>query len=285
MFNRQTGANLLIDEISIPSSNWSAAPRHISIALTNACDLSCSYCYAPKTRAELKLDTVIAWLHELDKNGTLGVGFGGGEPTIYPHFAKLCHYTERNTGLAVSFTTHGHHLTRNLLSSISGCVHFVRVSVDGLGNTYERLRKRSFISLTERIDALSAIVSFGINYVVNEDTVDELDRAVNYAVEMGATEFLLLPEVSLQGKGYSESSVIEKLMKFVSSYDQSVPLAISQVESDGFPVCNPSNEKGLRAFAHIDAEGIVKSTSYQAVGVEIGTTGVIDAIRKLNSMI
>jgi len=41
IFNRMTGANILIDEISVPIAGWSSAPRQISVALTNACDLKC----------------------------------------------------------------------------------------------------------------------------------------------------------------------------------------------------------------------------------------------------
>ncbi len=44
IFNRMTGANILIDEISVPIAGWSSAPRQISVALTNACDLKCLLC-------------------------------------------------------------------------------------------------------------------------------------------------------------------------------------------------------------------------------------------------
>lgn len=55
-FDRRTGWNVLVDEVRIPPSQWAGAPRQISVALTNACDLSCSYCYAPKTAATLDAD-------------------------------------------------------------------------------------------------------------------------------------------------------------------------------------------------------------------------------------
>lgn len=77
-FNRATGLNILSEEISVPTALWSRAPRHVSIALTNRCDLACAHCFAPKSRDELRFDSVTRWLAELDANGTLGVGFGGG---------------------------------------------------------------------------------------------------------------------------------------------------------------------------------------------------------------
>jgi hypothetical protein len=56
LFNRTTGLNILIDEIKLPCDRWSAAPRQISVALTNACELQCPYCYAPKVAATLEFE-------------------------------------------------------------------------------------------------------------------------------------------------------------------------------------------------------------------------------------
>ena len=100
IFDRISGVNLLLDEFLPPQESWAAAPRQMSIALTNACDLVCPHCFAPKTHAVLDFKTVVSWLVELDANGTIGVGFGGGEPTLYPHFAELCSYAANKTGLA-----------------------------------------------------------------------------------------------------------------------------------------------------------------------------------------
>ena len=44
VFNRGTGLNLLIDEIPLPTALHSRAPRQVSIALTNRCDLACVHC-------------------------------------------------------------------------------------------------------------------------------------------------------------------------------------------------------------------------------------------------
>ena len=177
-FNRTTGMNILVDEIRLPSHFWSTAPRQVSIALTNACDLACSHCYAPKNPAMLAFDRLINWLADLDANGCIGVGFGGGEPTLYPRLIEICSYAARKTNLAVTMTTHAHRLSDRLLSELEGTLHFVRVSMDGVGSTYESIRGRPFDALLERITALNRITPFGINYVVNSKTVGDLDAAV-----------------------------------------------------------------------------------------------------------
>ena len=124
IFDRSTGLNILVDEVKTDESAWSLAPRHVSIALTNACELSCPYCYAPKRPASLDFHLLTTWLKELDENGCLGVGFGGGEPTLYRQFPEICRFATENTNLAVTFTTHGHKLDEQLLAKLCGKVHF-----------------------------------------------------------------------------------------------------------------------------------------------------------------
>jgi hypothetical protein len=52
MFNRTTGLNVLLDELGAPGL-VDSAPRQVSVALTNACDLACPHCHAPKNPAAL----------------------------------------------------------------------------------------------------------------------------------------------------------------------------------------------------------------------------------------
>jgi hypothetical protein len=40
-FDRATGLNVLFDQVAVPEQKWAEAPRHLAIALTNACDLHC----------------------------------------------------------------------------------------------------------------------------------------------------------------------------------------------------------------------------------------------------
>ncbi|WP_157431588.1 hypothetical protein [Actinomadura hibisca] len=59
LFDRNTGLNILLDEVAVPPAQVSRAPRYLSVALTNACELRSSYCYAPKHAAMLEADRVV----------------------------------------------------------------------------------------------------------------------------------------------------------------------------------------------------------------------------------
>lgn len=282
LFNRNTGMNLLVDEALVPEAVWAAAPRQVSIALTNACDLRCPYCYAPKHRAELDSERLIKWLDELDENGCLGVGFGGGEPTLHPGLPRLCRHVAAQTGLAVTFTTHAHRLDDRIAADLSGNIHFIRVSVDGVGDTYEALRGRSFNSLRGRFDVIRSLAPFGINFVVNALTLPDLDTAIAFAAEVGATEFLLLPEQPVHGRGGINDGAAKALRAWVNSYRGGIPLSVSEACGAGMPTCCPlTGETGLRAYAHVDASGLLKRSSYDETGVTIGAGGIMQALKAL----
>jgi MoaA/NifB/PqqE/SkfB family radical SAM enzyme len=285
LFERTTGLNVLLDEIQPPSNLWSAAPRQVSIALTNACDLSCPYCYAPKFPARLAVERVVHWLDELDANGCLGVGFGGGEPTLHHGLVELCRHVTMQTGLAVTLTTHAHWLDDRLLTALDGNVHFMRVSMDGVGATYEALRGRSFSALRLRLEALRVIAPFGINYVVNARTLPDLDAAIAVAAQVKAAEFLLLPEQPIRGTGGIDHHTTQAFRRWVSEYRGTVPLAVSEAGAEGLPICNPFvKEAGLRAYAHIDAAGILKRSSYDSEGIAIGTGSLLQALQRLDTI-
>jgi MoaA/NifB/PqqE/SkfB family radical SAM enzyme len=282
LFNRATGMNLLIDEVEVPMSMWAAAPRHVSVSLTNECDLNCPHCFAPKHTASLDSGILTSWLDELDGNGCLGVGFGGGEPTLFKDLPKLCGHASKSTGLAVTLTTNAHHLHDDLAADLKGNLHFIRVSIDGIGPTYEMLRGKPFSLLLNRLETVRDIAPFGINFLVNSTTFPDLNAATEFAADVGATEFLLLPEQAVNGLGGIDNRTTKLLSNWVNSYRGTVPLRISVAGADGLPTCNPlAQETELRSYAHIDASGVIKRSSFDEAGVIIGLGGVMQALKKL----
>ncbi|WP_125778402.1 radical SAM protein [Antribacter gilvus] len=285
LFDRQSGLNVLLDEVTPPEHAWSAAPRQVSIAVTNACDLACSFCYAPKQPARLAVDRLLRWVDELDRAGALGLGFGGGEPTLYRHLPEVCAYAAENTDLAVTMTTHGHRWNADLVSRLRGAVNFVRVSVDGVGSTYERIRGRRFAQLRVALDTIAADFQWGMNAVVNEDTVDDLDAIAALAAEHGASELLLLPEQPTAGAPGVKQATLHTLERWVLTYPGPVRLATSADAALGVPIADAlPSELGVRSYAHIDASGTARASSYAPSGVRIGEDGVMAALKQLAQM-
>jgi hypothetical protein len=285
LFDRISGLNVLLDELRPEEVVWSTSPRQVSIALTNVCDLHCAYCYAPKHKASLHTDQVLGWLKELDIEGCLGVGFGGGEPTLHHDFVDICKRVAGETQLAVTFTTHGHRLTPQLVERLKGSIHFARISVDGVGRTYEEQRGKQFSSLLRGIESVATLSPCGLNVVVNERTVAELDAMSELAQEVGASELLLLPQQATTAVASIDGVVGRALRDWVSNYRGKVRLAVSEAGASGLPTCDPlPDEQGLQAYAHIDASGMLRASSYSPAGAKIGKAGVLSALNRLRNI-
>lgn len=246
-------------------------PRYVSIALTNACDLRCAFCYAPKHPARLRANDVVAWASELDLGGCFGIGFGGGEPTAHPQFAEICMRVAAETRLAVTVTTHGHRFSDALAERVRGSLHFLRVSVDAVGSDYERIRGRSFGALREQLALIATVAPFGLNMVVADERLSQLDAVAAFAAEVGASELLLLPQQAAGGAPALSATGARQLARWVAAYRGPVRLAISRLGiPDGLPLADPYEPEGpLDAHAHIDAAGRLRSDAYSAAGVPI----------------
>jgi sulfatase maturation enzyme AslB (radical SAM superfamily) len=282
LFDRVSGLNVLLDEVEVPVAQVSRAPRYLSVALTNTCELQCAYCYAPKHPAALEMDRVVAWAVELDSAGCLGVGFGGGEPTAHSQFAQLCWEIADSTSMAVTFTTHGHRLTAELTDALRGSVHFARLSVDGVGATYERLRRRPFAAVISAATLIRSMAPFGINAVVNADTIGELDDLAEFAADVGAIELLLLPEQPTAAVPGISDVDAERLVRWIRTARTRVRLAISRsgLEASVPTVEVVPGEHPLDAHMHVDATGVLRPHAYAAAGTPIEGS-ILDAVQAL----
>ena len=116
--------------------------------------------------------------------------------------------------------------------------------------------------------------------MVNKRTITDLDRAISIADNLGASEFLLLPEEPVNSRGGIDGRTLENLREWIECYSGRIPLAISESNASGIRVANPFplTNQGLRGFAHIDARGVLKRNSYDKEGQPIGASGVIRRI-------
>jgi MoaA/NifB/PqqE/SkfB family radical SAM enzyme len=267
---------MLFDEVAVPAHHWHTAPRYVSIAVTNTCELSCGFCYAPKYPARLDPVDVLNWLQELDSGGALGVGFGGGEPTSHPNFVSMCEQAVRRTRLAVTFTTHAHRIDSGMADRLTGNVHFIRVSMDGVGRVYENIRGRSFDRFCRALENVVRIAPFGLNVVLNSDTVGQLDDIAAFAKKNGASELLLLPQRSVSRRVHEVDSLsMARAKQWIRESSHSFRLAISERgvgDEESFLARPYVAEAPLSAHAHIDARGWIMSDAFSTDRVRIGSS-------------
>lgn len=270
LFDRRSGTNILMDEFACSDKILSEAPANVSIALTNKCNRSCKHCFAPKSDAFLDSTAVCSWIDELNENGCLGVGFGGGEPLLYPHIEKVCLYVRERTSMACTLTTNGDFIDDRAIAWMKQNVNFARISTNGEAINYAR------------IECLAKDIQIGINYLLNERTFLDLEDAIKCCTDASVKEILLLPQMKTDccsgvGKGFL-SMVDDWLMS------ATLPLRVtmSAFSSDGMKSIVPiPGDVGVRQYLHISAEGVLKTSSVAKSGVQIGKRSLIQAIKEV----
>ncbi len=146
------------------------------------------------------------------------------------------------------------------------------------------IRGRPFDAFLRCLRVVRTLSRFGLNYVVNRRTLPDLDAAAAVAADTGASELLLLPEMPVRGGGGIDPTTRSALAHWVAAYRGPVPLSVGVSGADGMPTCDPlQRESGLRAYAHIDAAGVLKTSSYDTAGTPIGDGSLMRALEVLEA--
>jgi MoaA/NifB/PqqE/SkfB family radical SAM enzyme len=268
LYDRVFGIHVLLDEFPQSVSDIHRGPAVLSIALTNACDLRCPFCYAPKSAHVLNPSDVTRWAKEFSISGTIEIAFGGGEPTLYPQLATVCQEIWKETDMGISITTHGQHLQEELVRDLVGFVSILRLSIDGPEPYYSTIRRRPLRRTLENIQKIEGRIPIGINTVVNRASLQHLDELKQIVLSLRAVDWLLLPEVrdGYSVMGADEWRQLESWIE-VNRSDVNLMTSVQAIEHLATPTLFPcqGNE-----YAHIRADGRMCRNSYSDQGVPIG---------------
>src|SRR5688572_6621317 len=120
LFSRDTGLNALLEGDETANLTRSA-PRTLLVAVTNACNLMCAFCYRDlESRSLWRYETLLDFCRAADEWGVLEMAFGGGEPTLFPRWDEFINELYATTRLCINFTTNGTQLSEEFLRAIAG---------------------------------------------------------------------------------------------------------------------------------------------------------------------
>ena len=181
LFERDTGLNALL-EGEETAHLQRHAPRTLLIAVTNACNMTCHFCYRDlNARSGWRYDTLLEFCQQADEWGVLEVAFGGGEPMLFPRWPQFVHDLYDTTGLCINFTTNGLLLTEDFLGDIAGKYGNIRLSL------YDDNHPDETIKLLVGCGA-----RFGVNWLVTPDALPGIERRFLQLLDLGVCDFLLL---------------------------------------------------------------------------------------------
>jgi MoaA/NifB/PqqE/SkfB family radical SAM enzyme len=167
-------------------------PEFYDIKITNACGGRCPYCYQDSQITE-GFDTGILGkfariFGPMDMNQRpFQIAYGGGEPTLHPHFIDLLRETRRY-GISPNYTTNGMHMTEELVKA-------TKEYCDGVAVSCHRHQEHYWIR------ALMMLSNAGIktNLHIMIDDEDSIARFCDivYKYMSVVHKFILLPYVAV----------------------------------------------------------------------------------------
>ncbi len=269
LFDRVSGLHILLDGHKVLPQNRSIAPRTVSIALTNMCDLNCPFCYVQKSEDSVPLDFMLSLARKLDELGTLEITLGGGEPLLYPHFIELCNWVWNNTSLGISVTTNGHHLSPAIISAITGKISSIRFSVDGIEPRYSKVKGRPLQRLLDIISNVKGKIPYCINVVVSPGQVSALRSVIELGIGIGSENILVIPEHKY-GKFSLSTSEWQELNEIINQYESRTQLYTTYDAYDYLNIaCLDTEAPGEFLFAHVSVDKKLKPSSFCEEGILI----------------
>jgi radical SAM protein with 4Fe4S-binding SPASM domain len=176
-----------------------AYPSTIMLELTNHCNLACTTCpreydYGKNmdkgmmgvNQAKKIIDEL--WPY-LDSVGLTGMG----ETFLYTELEEIVDYIKsKNNGIIISVSSNAQLPDFNArISKLIDKIDTIQVSIDGLGEVYENIRKKAdFKKLDENLRLIAGLcigtgTDLMLNMVVTKENYMQMPSLVNYAEEVG----------------------------------------------------------------------------------------------------
>jgi len=239
-------------------STASSELRHISLELTNICNLHCSYCarddetlyHTPANFFSVELLRRIIRSAKHPSCGFNSISFTGGEVTIHPHFKEIVE-TVKEEGWQFGFVTNGWHFDRVFPTLLENreALHVVAFSLDGpTRETHDFWRgEGSFVRVMRAITrCYMKGLPFLLKVGIRRDTLPMLEQFALLAARLGAQALHfshLLPTSSgaedASGLSVEERAHAEQEIGVLSNiFKMKIGVATGYYNLDPAPPCN-----------------------------------------------
>lgn len=263
LFERETGLNALLEGDETQHLQR-IAPRTLLVAITNACNLTCDFCYRDlESRSLWRYETLMQFCREADQWGVLEMAFGGGEPMLFPRWQDFILEMHETTQLCLNFTTNGMLLTEDFLSAVAGKYGQIRVSL------YEDNHYTETIRLMVDCGA-----RFGVNWLITPSELPNIEHKFLSILALGVRDFLLLSYKGSEASMHLNADECQRFSDFLNKvYQQlgtAVTLKLDVCWGDTLPdVPRLFQDEDCGAgddFLSITSDKLVKPCSFQQTG-------------------
>lgn len=183
------------------------SPIYMEISPVAYCDHKCIFCgidFVRNMRTYLNTDILCKRLEEMGRLGVRSIMFAGeGEPLLHKDLSLFVK-TACENGIDVSITTNGATGNYKKWLDILPYLVWIRFSVDAatpevyskVHNVYEKIFEKAIRSIEEAVKVkkeLSLKTTIGVQFIVLEENIDDLEKALDLFSHIGVDYFSIKP--------------------------------------------------------------------------------------------
>lgn len=196
------GVNYLGSSVRVPISertNWNVSvPVQVYWMVTRRCNFECQFCdvirHPDDVKQELTPEEVTKFVHQMADMGIYKLGISGGEPLLRKKHILAAIRTANERGVWTGLGTNASLLDEESVVELADAgVNHLSISLDGMEETQIRLR-RNPKAWSGVVNALRLVkektggrMYAKLNYVLNNQNIDEILPVVNFAKESGVS--------------------------------------------------------------------------------------------------
>jgi MoaA/NifB/PqqE/SkfB family radical SAM enzyme len=239
--------------------------RMLYLQLLYRCNFTCMHCFHGerlKHADAFTAEEAVGLLTLMrDQYGTEAVTLLGGEPFVYKELPQVVRRTRQELGLRVEICTNGFRIEHRLME-IAPYVDLLRISLEGVGTTNDRLRKNgSYQSALSALDLARHLgVAAGATMTVTAHNLDEVLLLARVLEEHGVRQ-LKLHCLRLVGNAADHPELLvtdpgayTRLRDQLQQADLTIEVIVDEdLSADGTPeICAPAG--GPREIERIEAD-------------------------------
>ncbi len=183
----------------------------VSLVLTHACNLDCTYCFAGEKSDRRMSDEVMSKALSLaffDDAPSVRISLFGGEPTLeWDRVQQVAHEAhelaaQHGKTLQLTMTTNGTRIDRQRAAFLRDAGFYLGISIDGTAAAHDATRRKrgGQSSFSQVLAGLTACLYEGVSLetisVVDPENAAYLGESVRYLVGLGVERLALNPRYS-----------------------------------------------------------------------------------------
>ncbi len=279
--------------------------RHVSkivYRVTQACNLTCSYCFVKAGARDPYELTTRESLNLMEDFAAIGIewlGFSGGEPLLRPDIFDIA-AAARSHGIITALASNGVLIDRGKARKISRLFSEVQISLDGFRQENDHFRgSGSFDQIIKGLEHLrNAGVEFTISCTVSSVNIGKLEEFLRFLVDLGVKGFCAVRlyrigrAVDKNIPELNKKDYLEKLMFIAKQWSGKIAVHQSEglFQRGGAPQANcgqcfdtlqiaPAGEVYPNCAAYIDRQPPLGAIRQQKLSDIISESSELRAIR------